>query len=169
MIDKMSFYLTDGATILSGLGITDYAICGMGGELIADIIERAPHFKDSRVNLILQPMSRQSVLRKYLVASGFEIKTESYSYDAGKYYVCLLATYTGNSHEIDETEAELGIKSAEYINDRAREGYVKTLLAARLRASEGKRLGGMTDIPEEGVIRAAEELLNILSQEGTNQ
>ncbi len=164
MIDKMSFYLTDGATVLAGLCITDYAICGMGGELIADIIDRAPHLKDSRVNLILQPMSRQAILRKYLCASGFEIKTESYSYDAGKYYVCLLATYTGVCREIDEVEAELGIESAEYRNNCAREGYVKTLLAARLRASEGKRLGGMIDIPEEGIIRAAEKLLNTLSQ-----
>ena len=164
MMDKMSFILTDGATVLSGLGVTDYAICGMGGELIADIIERAPQLKDSSINLILQPMSRQSVLRKYLAQAGFEIKVESYSYDAGKYYVCLLATYTGKPYEMDEVSAELGTPGAEYRNDTAREGYVKTLLAARLRASEGKRLGGVTEIPETQVISAAEELLKNLSQ-----
>ena len=43
MVDKMDFILTDGATVLRDRGITDYAICGMGGELIADIIHRAPN------------------------------------------------------------------------------------------------------------------------------
>ncbi|MBR4835801.1 MAG: SAM-dependent methyltransferase, partial [Clostridia bacterium] len=58
MVDKMDFILTDGATVLRDREITDYAICGMGGELIADIIHRAPHLYDGGVNLILQPMSR---------------------------------------------------------------------------------------------------------------
>ena len=30
-LDKCEFILTDGAAVLSGKGITDYAICGMGG------------------------------------------------------------------------------------------------------------------------------------------
>ena len=32
--DKITFTLADGAAALAGLGITDYAICGMGGECI---------------------------------------------------------------------------------------------------------------------------------------
>ena len=66
-LDRTEFILTDGATALAGKGISDYAICGMGGELIADIIDRAPHLKDGTVNLILQPMSRQEKLREYLL------------------------------------------------------------------------------------------------------
>ena len=58
-LGETDFILTNGATVLSGKGITDYAICGMGGELIADIIERAPHLKDVGLNLILQPMTKQ--------------------------------------------------------------------------------------------------------------
>ena len=127
MVDKMDFILTDGATVLSERGITDYAICGMGGELIADIIHRAPHLYDEGVNLILQPMSRQATLRKFLASEGFRVSCESYSFDAGKYYVCLLATYTGERREIDEIEAELGSSSSEYINRDARIGYLTTL------------------------------------------
>ena len=50
--DRIIFRLTSGAEGLSDMGITDYAICGMGGELIAEIIESAPHLKDGAVRLI---------------------------------------------------------------------------------------------------------------------
>ena len=140
--DKIEFVLTDGAAALSDKGITDYAICGMGGELIAAIIERAQHLCDPGVNLILQPMSRQGTLRKFLASCGFEIKCESYSSDSGKYYVTFLATYTGNCTEIDDVEAELGAKRAETVNKSAQICYLKTKLAAFTKQRDGKLLGG---------------------------
>ena len=159
LADKIEFILTDGAAVLDGRGITDYAICGMGGELIADIISRAPHLKDGSINLILQPMSRQAHLRRFLARGGFEIKCESYSFDAGKYYVCLLATYTGAPREIDGVEAELGSPDATYLGEASRIGYLKTILKARKRAYEGKRLGGIASPNEEKLIYALESLL----------
>ena len=158
MVDRMDFILTDGATVLDGRGITDYAICGMGGELIADIISRAPQLYKRDVNLILQPMSRQSTLRKFLAKEGFKILSESYSYDGGKYYVCLLATYTGERREIDEIEAELGSPSSEYRNTEARAGYLSTIYNARVRAMEGKIQGGMENPPERIIVDAINEV-----------
>ena len=114
----------------------------MGGELIAAIIERAPHLRSSCVNLILQPMSRQGVLRKFLASEGFEIKCESYSSDSGKHYVTLLANYTGNATEIDDVEAELGAKCAEYVNKDAQICYLKAKLAAFIKQRDGKIQGG---------------------------
>ena len=138
-LDKCEFILTDGATVLSGKGITDYAICGMGGELISDIIDRAPHLKDSSVNLMLQPMTRQEKLREYLAAEGYTIVKESYSLDAGKYYVCLLAVYTGKCREISELEAIVGSPDSEYINREMRLCYLASKLKSVERAYEGKR------------------------------
>ena len=155
---RMDFILTDGAAVLKNRGITDYAICGMGGELIADIISRAPHLYEVGVNLILQPMSRQSTLRKFLAKEGFKILSESYSYDGGKYYVCLLATYTGICREIDEIEAELGSPSSEYRNTEARLGYLSTIYNARVRAMEGKIQGGMENPPERALVDAINEV-----------
>jgi tRNA (adenine22-N1)-methyltransferase len=159
MLDKTEFILTDGAGVLAGKGITDYAICGMGGELIAHIIDNAPHLKDSGVNLILQPMSRQAFLRKYLVSHGFDIKCESYSFDSGKYYVCLLASYNGKEHSIDNIEAELGINGADYHGRESRIGYIKNILSARCRAFEGKLQGGIENAEEKKLIDALEQLL----------
>ena len=165
-LSDMDFILTDGAKALDGKGVTDYAICGMGGELIADIIERAPHLKDSSVNLILQPMTRQAHLRRYLAESGFAVRGESYSFDAGKYYLCLLASYTGECRKLTDAEAELGMETPENVNNDAQIGYIKTKIAALSRAKEGKLRGGETDIPEETIISAFKQRLTSLSKEG---
>ena len=159
MLDKTEFILTDGASVLAGKGITDYAICGMGGELIAHIIDNAPHLLDSGVNLILQPMSRQAFLRKYLTSHGFDIKCESYSFDSGKYYVCLLASYDGKERSIDNIEAELGINGADFYGRESRIGYIKNILSARRRAFEGKLQGGVENAEEKNLIDALEQLL----------
>ena len=162
--DKIEFVLTDGAASLCGKGITDYAICGMGGELIAAIIERAPHLCAEGVNLILQPMSRQGVLRKFLASRGFEIKCESYSSDSGKYYVTLLATYTGNCAEIDDIEAELGAKYAEFVNKSAQISYLKTKLSAFTKQRDGKILGGDDAEKESLLVEKITERIALLTK-----
>lgn len=154
--DKVTFTLADGADALCGLGITDYAICGMGGELIADIIDRAQHLKSKEVNLILQPMTKQAHLRSYLASHGFEILTESYSEDAGKYYVTFLATFSGERRDIDECEAELGSSGVETIGLLYKVNYLRTKIRAYRRAASGKMLGGESAPPELKLIEAAE-------------
>jgi tRNA (adenine22-N1)-methyltransferase len=163
--DKIEFVLTDGAACLSDRGITDYAICGMGGELIAAIIERAPHLRDKSVNLILQPMSRQGVLRKFLASNGFEIRCESYSTDSGKHYVTLLVNYTGNISEIDDVEAELGAKRAEYVNKSAQICYLKAKLSAFLKQRDGKIQGGDDAVKEALLVEKITERINSLTKE----
>lgn len=136
--DRVDFHLTNGATALLGLGITDFAICGMGGELIAEIIQAAPYLADEKINLILQPMSRQAYLRTYLASHGFIILDESYSYDAGKYYVCILASYRGGVRQISPSEAEIGIENTRPCEKEARVGYLYRRAAALSRAVCGK-------------------------------
>ena len=159
MLDRMDFILTDGAAVLGGRGITDYAICGMGGELIADIIAAAPHLMDGSVNLILQPMTRQPYLRRFLAEHGFLIRQESYSYDAGKYYVCMQVEYVGGSVEIGDVESEIGSNSCRFIGDAARLGYINGILSARKKALEGKKIGGIDTATDEKVIEALEALV----------
>ena len=139
--EKIKFFLTDGAASLSGEGITDYAICGMGGELIADIIEHAPHLKSHGVRLILQPMTRVAALRRYLSENGFSILDERYSADGGKFYVCLLAEYTGEYSAIEDFEAEFGILGERRAESDAERGYMNTKIKSLTRAARGKEQG----------------------------
>ena len=158
-LSETEFILTDGATVLSGKGITDYAICGMGGELIADIIDRAPHLKNEGVNLILQPMTRQEKLRKYLASAGFEITHESYSLDAGKYYVCMRATYSGKCREISEIEALTGSSALILSGKEYRLKYLESKLGSLIRAADGKRDAGIDCAEDEGLIASLKELI----------
>ncbi len=160
--ERVSFYLTDGAAALAGLGITDYSICGMGGELIADIISHAPHLFDENVRLILQPMTRQATLRKYLLAAGFDIEREVYSSDGGKYYTCMLARYTGESLEISEEDALLGLPTTEHIGSE-RCGYLRARLSSLKRTAQGKIRGGDPSPSELPLISAIERLIGEIS------
>ena len=158
-LSETEFILTDGATVLAGKGITDYAICGMGGELIADIIERAPHLKDEEIHLILQPMTKQEKLREYLASSGFRIIHESYSLDAGKYYVCILAHFDGKSREISPLEALAGLPDSTYSGMECRQKYLESKLSSLIRAAEGKRDAGIDCTDDEELIASLKDLI----------
>jgi tRNA (adenine22-N1)-methyltransferase len=156
--DKITFVLTDGACGLSDMGITDYAVCGMGGELIAEIIDSSPHLKNKNLRLILQPMSRQAYLRRYLSQNGFSVVSEGYSEDAGKFYLCLAAEYDGLSRDITDLEAELGSLATARVNlSAAEEGYLRVKLSALTRAAAGKAAVGERDSYEARVLKEYNE------------
>ena len=158
--------LTDGAAGLDGLGITDYAICGMGGELIRDIIKRSPHLFREGVRLILQPMTRHATLRRYLLGAGFNILGERYSYAEKKYYVCIMAEYSGVCRELSEADAEFGILNTVLFDEEdtrvAYFGYLSGKIAALEKAKQGRMLGGKSTEREDELIREAQRRKNTI-------
>ena len=158
--DKCEFILTDGARALADKGITDYAICGMGGELITRIIGDAPHLFTEGTRLILQPMTKQECVRRFLVENGFSVITERFSFDSGKYYVTVVAEYTGAKLEISDEDAELGFKMA-HDGDRVEYlGYLEGKKKAVLKALNGKIKGGVDTSEEEAALRLIEERIS---------
>lgn len=157
---KCEFILTDGARALADKGITDYAICGMGGELITRIIGDAPHLFTEGTRLILQPMTKQECVRRFLVENGFSVITERFSFDSGKYYVTVVAEYTGANGEISDEDAELGFKMA-HDGDRVEYlGYLEGKKKAVLKALNGKIKGGVDTSEEEAALRLIEERIS---------
>ena len=160
LADKCEFILTDGAAALCDKGITDYAICGMGGELITRIIGDAPHLFTEGTRLILQPMTKQECVRRFLVENGFSVITERFSFDSGKYYVTVVAEYTGTKLEISDEDAELGFKMA-HDGDRVEYlGYLEGKKKAVLKALNGKIKGGVDTSEEEAALRLIEERIS---------
>ncbi len=156
-----TFKLTDGALGMEREGITDYAICGMGGELIAHIIASAPHLHNTGIRLILQPMTKQAHLRRYLYEAGFCIVGEKYSFSEGKYYLTLAAEYCGKTRVISDTEAELGLMPESEDNPYAI-GYFVGKRKSYTSALVGKKKAGLSYRHDELLLSAIEERIKKL-------
>lgn len=147
--------LTNGLMGLDRCGITDVAICGMGGELIADIIAAAPFVKDGRIRLVLQPMTRAAHLRRFLAGEGFAIVDECVVEAAGKFYFCLAAEYTGEPYTLSRIEAEIG--RANLLKREKSEALLALLdqkITSSRRRLNGFKLSGKRDKEEEAYLEA---------------
>lgn len=116
--EQISFIQSDGLQAVDAGGeavdcVDDIVICGMGGELIAKIINTSRCAKKSGVRLILQPMSSVYELRAYLADSGFCITDERLCKAGGKIYTCMCAHYDGLRREFSVTELLLGKRNIE--------------------------------------------------------
>ena len=157
LLHKMSFYLTDGLASLSELGITDIAICGMGGEMIKDIISREDFVKSPDVRLILQAMSKQERLRRFLCENGFQIVSETLARASGRVYSCICAHYTGTPYALTEAQCLVGEPTLEC--DADIENYrslIDKKLSALRRKIDGKGASNGQDATELATLRELE-------------
>lgn len=74
-------------------GVTAITICGMGGRLIADILEAGKDKLAQVERLILQPNNREDDLRRWLSANEFLIVAETIMTENGKYYEIIVAEH----------------------------------------------------------------------------
>lgn len=93
---NISVCLSDGLKNIPPFTHGDIVICGMGGNLISDILQAAPWVRSEDIHLVLQPMSHSEDVREWLCKNGFEIDRESAVKDGKHTYICLSAYYTGN-------------------------------------------------------------------------
>ena len=162
LLPLVDLRLTDGARELSGLGITDVSICGMGGELIARIIKDARWLFDADIRLILQPMTRVAHLRRALAALGFKIEDESHSEADGKNYVTICAHFDGCVREIDDIEAEIGEEYIDNDNKSAQILYFERKRTAFSKVIEEKRRAGRPAEREAELLSAIEKRLALI-------
>ena len=106
--DRVQLRLSDGLKLVLPEEADDIVIAGMGGILIAEILEAAPWVKDKKKRLILQPQSHSEDVRRYLFRNGFEIIEEQACFEDSKVYICMCAEYTGINSEYTEAEILLG-------------------------------------------------------------
>ncbi len=111
LTDRIALRLTPGLVGIEAFAPTDILICGMGGELIASILEAAEFVRDSQIRLILQPMTSARELRMWLAANGFAIEEERFAKEREKLYVVIAASYTGEPYTISEVDSYIGFSS----------------------------------------------------------
>ena len=98
---------TDGLHGTEGFDPDNVLIFGMGGELIIRILSEAPWVKDAGIGLVLQPMTRAHLLRRWLLENGFAIVGETITHE-DRYYQTIAARYCGKSEAYTEEELLLG-------------------------------------------------------------
>ena len=107
--DKIDVILSAGLDGAADYPVTDIIIAGMGGELIASILEDAKWTQNEKYRLILQPMTHPEILREYLVDNGFEIKDEDIvSEKDGKIYQIICAEFGEPQNDYTADELLLG-------------------------------------------------------------
>ena len=88
--------LSKARALMRELSLEDMVvIAGMGGELIARILEAGGDKARRAAEIAMQPMGGAKELREYLYANGFGITDESIIEEGGRYYQLILAHYDG--------------------------------------------------------------------------
>ena len=103
---KICTQLADGLDGIDLKGVTDLVIAGMGGMLIAEILEK--RLPLTGINLILQPMTQAPYLRNWLCVHGIQILAETPAEAAGKIYTVINARSGGEPWACDDLFAHVG-------------------------------------------------------------
>ena len=149
--------LSDGLVNIENLHPDDIAVFGMGGELISRIVGDAPWTKNKNIRLILQPMTKQDEVRRFLLDEGYAIIDEALSEDDGKIYQTICAEYSGDAASYSQAELILGKKNIENGGELFRKFLIGRIEVFRARL-DGKRKAGL-GAEEDKLIKEFENIL----------
>lgn len=141
---------------LSGLGINKYVICGMGGELICSILGGEEVSVGTR--FILNPMTKQEILRKYLCENSYKILDENLVRSDGKIYQMIYAEKTDAPVPLpDRLALRFGKFNLERKTPLMAE-YLEKTLGELKTAQNGRMLAGIAS-PDDDLIVEIEKIL----------
>lgn len=105
--DKVQLRLSDGLDSVLPHECDDIVFAGMGGTLIAELLDRTEWIKDKEKRIIAQPMTHSEDVRKFFVLNGFKIIEENACYD-DRNYIAICAEYTGEKEEKNDLYYYIG-------------------------------------------------------------
>ena len=151
--DQIDFRLCDGLKDISAEEVDCIVIAGMGGDNIASILEAAPWTKKV-VFLLLQPMSKAEVLRRWLPENGYQVVAERLVADKGVIYP-ILSVRGGSMPVVDEAQFWGGFMLD---GDPLQERYLDERILRLRRAA-----AGLERARDPAVQQRRNELLSIIS------
>ena len=89
MADRVRAVLCPGLEAFGPEDGDTVSICGMGGEMIASILEAAPWTAAGSHKLVLQPMTNGHKLRQWLAEHGYGIEQEALAREGDRIYVVM--------------------------------------------------------------------------------
>lgn len=162
--DKVTFRLCDGLSDVKSYETDVIAIAGMGGETIAEILSAARWVKEKCLSVILQPMSSQPELRRWLWKSGYTIREEKIVQEGDTLYVVIFAK-PGESTPMTAAEEWAG-RQEKGMCAPLREAYLDLLLektawamAGMAKSKEGRNSARYQEIEKvhNGLLAMKEE------------
>lgn len=155
--DKIKTCLSDGLKEVSPEGVTHVVVAGMGGETICTILKECDWI--SRCQLVLQPMSKSSELRAWLVENGFEITTEKAIVDGKFIYTVMKCSFNGEKRLPTEVERVVGGLDLTEENAVA---YVKRKISQLKKSAEGKLRSESVAFQGDSDLKLAKKLEELL-------
>ena len=152
----IDFRLCAGLDDIAPQEVDTVVIAGMGGETIIEILKNAPWTRQK--TLLLQPMTKQEVLRVWLSENGYVITQEHLVRDKDTLYVVLTAT-GGESAPLTAAQAYCGAAS---IRDSLYGDYATERITKLTRAAAGLRGSKRQD--REARIAELEAIIEELKQ-----
>lgn len=147
--ERMEFRLCAGLDGFAPDEADAVVIAGMGGETIVSILDAAPWLRSGKAALLLQPMTKAELLRRWLAENGYRIERERLVKDKGTIYAVLVVK-AGRSAPLTNAQAWCGVGLShdplygEYARDRVRKLE---------KAAEGMRRG---NDPDDALIASLE-------------
>lgn len=148
--DRIRILLSDGLQQVPDAGITDVVIAGMGAETICGILEHADWLQRG-TNLILQPMTKATLLRRWLAENGYGLCREIPAQEEQRLYTVMQAQYTGKRRNISPLEARIGALDQ---RDPVARAYVQAQTDALEKKAAGLTRAGLDAGSEEALAAA---------------
>lgn len=127
-------------------------ICGMGGELIASILQDAPWTAKGKHRLILQPMTNGHRLRKWLAENGYTVEREGLAREGKRLYTLLQAR--GGTPPMGENNHYLFTDLL--AQDPMFPEFLETQLEKYQKAADGKQTAGLPSPEEDAILTRLE-------------
>lgn len=155
--DGIEFRLCNGLCDISADEVDCIVIAGMGGDNISSILEAAPWTKEG-VFLLLQPMSKAEVLRRWLAENNYQVVAERLVADKGVIYP-IMSVRGGEMQAVDEAQFWGGFLLD---NDPLWERYLDEHILRLRRAATGLEKAKDPDVKQRrgelcGIISALEQ------------
>lgn len=155
---RITSRLGSGLEVLSNTDKVETAvIAGMGGNLIAKILEKNRHLiREGNMILVLQPMQNPEVLRRYLLKGGYIISGEYLTQEDGRIYQIIEARIGEDESVYSEIELEFG-KKKNYSPEEA-------ILYSQLLINKRKEIDSIIHHIKQSESKRQKELLKIYYQ-----
>lgn len=157
--DRMSFRLCDGLSAVTPEEADVIVVAGMGGDTIAGILAAAAWTKKDGKTLLLQPMTAQPELRRWLGENGYLISGERISREGERLYSIWTVT-GGEMPPLSPGELWAGKQS----NDPLRGEYLDYIAAKVSRALTGHIAAAQPD--GAAIMELQEVLTDLLRMKG---